>query len=73
LFIKYSPLEKEILIELIKKTGFSQKEFSERTGIPQPRISEYMKGKRSPKMSTLNEIATLLGFKIELFFQVNKI
>lgn len=65
-------METEILKQLIVISGLSQREFSEKLNIPQPRISEWINEKRNPKIATLNEIAKTLGFKIELSFKINK-
>lgn len=65
-------METEILKELIKESGLSQKAFSEKIGYPEPRISEWLKGARNPKMSTLKEIAKIFGLSIETKFIIKK-
>jgi transcriptional regulator with XRE-family HTH domain len=57
-------IEKNILLELIKVSGLSQKEFSLKTGIPEPRISEWIQGKRNPKLSTLIDGASKIGLDV---------
>lgn len=58
-------MEKEILLEIIKRSGFSQKEFANKTNIPETRISEWVRGKRKPKLSTLVEALKMLNLKIK--------
>jgi transcriptional regulator with XRE-family HTH domain len=66
-------MEQEILKQLLLLSGLSQKEFSEKTNIPEPRISEWMNGVRNPKISKLHEIAEVLGLKIELSSLIKEI
>jgi transcriptional regulator with XRE-family HTH domain len=65
-------MEKEIFMELIEVSGLTQKEFSQKTGVPESRISEYVNGKRLPKMSNLHEIAEKLDLQIDVLFKVSK-
>lgn len=64
-------MEKEILIELLAIVNGEQNVFSEKTGIPEPRISEWIKNKRVPKISTLKKAAESLGY--DLSFKLIKI
>jgi transcriptional regulator with XRE-family HTH domain len=57
-------MEIDILKELMKVSGLSQKEFSQKTGIPEPRISEWIQGRRNPKLSTLIDGAHKIGFEV---------
>lgn len=66
-------MHKEIFIELLKRTGLNQKEFSARSGIAEPRISEWLTGKRNPKLSVLNELANKFGFEIELSWKIKSV
>lgn len=58
-------MEKELLKKLMEVSGLSQKEIAEKTGIPQPHLSRWMNGKRTPKLSTIYEIAEKLNLTIE--------
>lgn len=59
-------MEQALLKEIIKISNVSnQKDFSKLTGVPETRISEWLNGKKNPKIATLNKIAEGLGIKIE--------
>lgn len=59
--------EKEILLEIMKKGNvLSQSILAEVTGIKQQQISSYIKGKRKPKLSTLQEIAKAVDVDINI-------
>lgn len=45
--------------------GITQKILSERTGIPQSRISDYITGKRSPSFYNVDKIAKALGCSMD--------
>lgn len=45
--------------------GITQKTLSERTGIPQSRISDYITGKRSPSFYNVDKIAKALGCSMD--------
>jgi transcriptional regulator with XRE-family HTH domain len=47
--------------------GISQCELSERTGITQPSISDYMNGKKLPSFYTVDKIAKALGCSVDAF------
>lgn len=64
-------MEKEILLEIINISGLSQIEFSKKTGIAETRISEWVKGKRNPKLSTLLQALKMLDLEIK--FEIVKI
>jgi transcriptional regulator with XRE-family HTH domain len=57
-------MEIDILKELMRVSELSQKEFSRKTGTPEPRISEWVQGKRNPKLSTLIEVANKIGLQV---------
>lgn len=59
-------MERELLMQIINLSGMTQIEMQEKTGFPQPHISRWVKGTRTPKLSTIIEIAEKLGYKIEL-------
>lgn len=49
-----------------QKAGWSQRELSERSGVPQPVISDIENGKiKSPTVSTAFKLAKALGVTIE--------
>lgn len=64
-------MEKELLKKLIEVSGLSQIEVSEKTGVPQPHISRWLNDKRTPKLSTIYEMAEKLNYKID--FLITKI
>lgn len=64
-------MEKELLDQLIKASGLTQKEVSEKTDIPAPHINRWLKGTRTPKLSTIYDMALQLGYKIN--FTIEKI
>jgi transcriptional regulator with XRE-family HTH domain len=52
------------LREARKKSGFSQRVLAEKLGFPQSHISKIESGKISPTISSLIEIARVLGFEL---------
>lgn len=57
-------MELEILKALILKSGLSKRDFCEKVGKPQSRLSERLNGKRNIKLSELNKMAEKLGLEI---------
>ncbi|MBQ9437316.1 MAG: helix-turn-helix domain-containing protein [Lachnospiraceae bacterium] len=51
----------ERILEMIQEKGITQKEFSEKTGIPQSTMSSWKGKKRNPGMSKLQAICDVLG------------
>ena len=51
----------ERIIELIRVKGMTQKEFSERTGIPESTISDWKKKKTNPISDKILTISSVLG------------
>lgn len=47
--------------------GVSQCELSQRTGIPQSRISEYISGKRAPTFKAVDRMAKAIGCSVDDF------
>lgn len=47
-----------------KKANLSQKALAEKLGVSQQMIAQYEKGKRHPKIETIDKIATALGVRI---------
>ncbi|BFM41646.1 hypothetical protein CFS9_02870 [Flavobacterium sp. CFS9] len=66
-------METEILISLIEKSELSQRQFAAKVNVPETRISEWLKGTRNPKMTSLRNFAEILGFEIVVSYEVNKI
>lgn len=47
-----------------KEKGYSQKQLAEKLGTTPQNLAQYENGKRTPKIETLNKIATALGVNI---------
>jgi len=76
---EYDALEPEFslvhaMIEARKKSGFTQKQLAERTGIAQGDISKIENGNANPSLRTLKRIASAMDMKLKLEFEplVNK-
>lgn len=72
--IEYDALEPEFslmqsMIDARKKTGITQKELSERTGISQSDISKFEKGNGNPSLKTLQRLAKGLGMCVKIEFK----
>lgn len=65
-------METEILKQLIKQSGLSQREFAAKAGKPETRISEWLSGARNPKLSAIIEMANKLNFDISFSVKKNK-
>ncbi len=71
---EYEALEPEFsliqaMIDARKKTGLTQKQLSERTGISQSDISKFESGGGNPSMKTLSRLAAGMGMKVKIEFQ----
>ena len=55
------------LQQIMLRKGVTQLELSERTGIPQPMLSNYMIGKNSPSFYKVDMIAKALDCSIDAF------
>ena len=71
--VEYDALEDEFviiqaIIDARKKSGLTQKELSERTGIAQADISKLENGNANPSLRTLKRLAAGMGMKIKLDF-----
>lgn len=51
---------------LIKKAGYSQKEFAALMGLTESRLSNYITGARQPDIFVLKDIADKLGVSMDL-------
>ena len=71
---EYEALEPEFtiiqaLIDARKKSGYTQKQLSERTGIAQGDISKIEKGEANPSLRMLKRLASGLDMKLSLQFE----
>ena len=70
---EYDALEPEFvivqaMIDARKKTGLTQQQLSERTGIAQGDISKIEKGEANPSLKTLKRLATGMDMRLVLEF-----
>jgi len=56
------------LVELRLETGLSQSRYAEENQLLQNKISAIEKGETNPRLSTIIEMATKNGYKVELKF-----
>jgi len=71
---EYEALEPEFtiiqaIIDARKKSGFTQKQLSERSGIAQGDISKIEKGEANPSLRTLKRLASGMNMKLHLQFE----
>ena len=71
---EYEALEPEFaivqaIIDARKKSGLTQKQLSERTGIAQGDISKIEKGEANPSLRTLKRLASGMNMKLHLQFE----
>ena len=70
---EYDALEPEFaiisaIIEARKKTGFTQKQLAEKTGIAQGDISKIEHGNANPSLKTLKRLAAGMNMRLKLDF-----
>ena len=70
---EYEALEPEFaimqaVIDARKKSGFTQKQLSDKTGIDQGDISKIEIGEANPTLNTLKRLAYGMGMKLKLEF-----
>jgi transcriptional regulator with XRE-family HTH domain len=58
----------ETLKELRKEAGLTQADLAERLGVEQPTVQRWEGGRREPSLSTLEQIARVLGVSPSAFF-----
>lgn len=63
-------IEKRILKQIIVESELQQKTISIKSGISESQISQWLSGKKIPKLSALNKIANSLG--IEILINIRK-
>ena len=59
----------QAMIDARKSTGLTQKQLSEKTGIPQADISKLESGNANPSLRTLQRLASGMGMKVKIEFQ----
>jgi len=57
-------MEKKILRQIIVESDLTQKKISIKSGISESQLSQWLSGKRIPKLSALNKVANSLGIEI---------
>lgn len=70
---EYDALESEFaiihaMVEARKKSGITQKELAEKTGIAQGDISKIERGNANPSLNTLKRLATGMDMNLRLVF-----
>lgn len=73
---EYDALEPEFsiiqaMIDARKKTGLTQKQLAEKTGIAQADISKLENGSANPSLRTLQRLAAGMGMKLKVEFLPN--
>lgn len=53
------------LTDLLKREGFTQREFGERLGVVQTAVSNWCNGANRPSISKIREMAKVLGVSLE--------
>ena len=59
----------QAMIDARKKSGLTQKQLSERTGIAQADISKLESGNGNPSVKTLQRLAAGMGMRVKIEFQ----
>ena len=59
----------QAMIDARKSAGLTQKQLSEKTGIPQADISKLESGNANPSLRTLQRLASGMGMKVKIEFQ----
>lgn len=55
----------DIIIELMKQEGLSQKELAEKINVTEASMSRYIKGERIPRIDVLVKLANVFNVSIE--------
>ena len=58
---------------LLSEKGFSQKHFSEKSGIASSSLSDYRNGKAEPKITAVAKIASVLGVSVDYLLGISDI
>ena len=56
----------KLLVDALKQAGVSQSQLSRLTGVPQPQISRYVRGRASPSLAQLRRMLAALGLGVDL-------
>lgn len=54
----------DILVKYQREKGISQGEWAKRSGVSQPQISRYKKGKAVPSIDTISRLANALDLRL---------
>ena len=60
--------EFSVIEAMLKESGLTQKQLSERTGIAQTDISKLERGNANPSLRTLQRLAAGMGMKVKIEF-----
>lgn len=63
-------MNKDILKDLIQKSGLSQREFADKIGTTEMQISKWLAGSRNIKLQRLQDIAKKMGFTIKINYEI---
>lgn len=55
----------DIIVELMKQEGLSQKELAEKINVTEASMSRYIKGERTPRIDVLVKLANVFNVSIE--------
>ena len=61
---------KNILKDLIQKSGLSQREFARQNNTTEFQISQWLAGSRNIKLQRLQDIAKKMGFIIKINYEI---
>lgn len=64
-------MEKKLLRQIIVESDLTQKKISIKSGISESQLSQWLSGKRIPKISALNKVANSLGIEILINLRKN--
>jgi HTH-type transcriptional regulator / antitoxin HipB len=59
----------DLIKQIRKRKGLTQKELSQRMGISDSAVNKYESGKENPTLHTLRKIAAALGVELEITFR----
>lgn len=59
----------QVMIDARKKSGLTQKQLAERTGIAQADISKLESGNGNPSIKTLQRLAAGMGMRVKIEFK----
>jgi HTH-type transcriptional regulator / antitoxin HipB len=59
----------QLIKQIRKRKGLTQKELSQKMGISDSAVNKYESGKENPTLHTLRKIAAALGVELEITFR----